>query len=149
MAKSKSASEERLGEQLVEIGGKVRIERGPKLKTGKATEELLSDDVTAKHYHLPRKVTNKDGSTEMVFARDAKGKVIKHGEELTYLDWIGEHHWYVYALRTEVLKDASGNDLLDENGEARTQERWVEVDAVDGEEDEALARAHEVLASEE
>lgn len=134
MAKRPSANEERLSDTLIDLGGRVRIERGPKLKEAKATEQLLSNTVTAEHYQLG--------------ARDAKGRVIERDKPMSYLDWIGEQTWYIYALREEQAVDAVGNAMTDERGNPQMQERWVEVDTVDGDEDEALQRARSVLDSE-
>lgn len=87
----------------------VRIEQGPVLKTAVATEELLHDDNTAPHYHV--------GVRDMEFldalgkpykvpriGRDAKGNVIKLGEEFTYLDHggnatPGKRCFYIYKRR--------------------------------------------------
>ncbi|WP_156911724.1 hypothetical protein [Kaistia adipata] len=74
----------RINEDLIDIGGKVRVERGPARKTGKATEALLDDEKTASHYQLGK--------------FDADGKVIEAGKTMTYLDWLGPKGWYVYAL---------------------------------------------------
>jgi len=75
----------RINEDLIEIGGKARVERGPARKTGKATEKLLANDATAAHYQLG--------------ARDADGKVIEAGKTMAYLDWLaGKTASYVYAL---------------------------------------------------
>lgn len=54
---------------IVEIDGRIRIEPGPRLLTGTATPELLSDAVTAAHYRAPfqRPATQKDGDSVIVF----------------------------------------------------------------------------------
>lgn len=75
----------RINEDLVEIGGKARVERGPTRKTGKATDKLLADDATAAHYRLG--------------APDADGKMIEAGKSMAYLDWLaGKTVSYVYGL---------------------------------------------------
>lgn len=74
----------RINEDLIDIAGKVRVERGPAKRTGKATEAVLDDDRTAAHYQLGR--------------LDADGKVIEAGKSFTYLDWLGPRGWYVYVL---------------------------------------------------
>lgn len=123
--------------ELIQVSDTVRVERGPKRKRGKATAKLLDDAVTADHYHLPREETkvDKDGKTRTVVkkARDSAGRVIeKEGQEIEYLDWKGEHVWYVYQLQhTE-------DEMLDENGkptndeslavETRPVHRYVKVD---------------------
>jgi hypothetical protein len=87
----------RINEDLVEIGGKARVERGPARKTGKATEALLADDKTAAHYQIG--------------ARDADGKVIESGKAMAYLDWLGERGFYVYALVDDAwLEDGFHDD---------------------------------------
>lgn len=72
-----------IGERILSLGGdKVRVEPGPRRRTGKATTELLSDEKTAPHYQAGNP--------------DADGKPIKIGETMTYLDWMGEPVFYVY-----------------------------------------------------
>lgn len=73
-----------INETLTEIDGRVRIESGPKRVVAVATEELLANDATALHYAVGNK--------------DAVGKPIVLGEEMTYIDWMGERGWYVYEL---------------------------------------------------
>jgi len=74
----------RINEDLIDIGGKVRVERGPVRRAGKATEALLADDKTASHYQVGR--------------LDAAGNVIEAGKAFAYLDWLGAKGWYVYVL---------------------------------------------------
>ena len=74
----------KLNDDLSEIDGKVRVERGPVRKTGKATEALLSDDRTKSHYK--------------VGALDAAGQPIVLGKSMTYLDWLADKGFYVYGL---------------------------------------------------
>jgi len=75
----------RINEDLIEIGGKARVERGPARKTGTATEALLGNDQTASHYQLG--------------GNDADGKVIEEGKTMAYLDYLaGRTVFYVYAL---------------------------------------------------
>lgn len=74
----------KVSETATEIDGKVRIDTGPRRKQAVATEEILGDEVTATHYK--------------VGGRDALGKVIALGEEMTYLDWLGDRVFYVYKL---------------------------------------------------
>lgn len=78
----------RKGEMLVFGDDEIRVERGAKLKTGKATKELLSNDATAEHYQLG--------------GPDAYGYPIREGEDFEYLDFggakaEGDFHYYVYA----------------------------------------------------
>lgn len=74
----------KLNDDLTEIDGKVRVERGPARKLAKATEALLSDDRTRPHYQ--------------VGALDAAGAVITLGKPMTYLDWLAVKGFYVYGL---------------------------------------------------
>lgn len=75
----------RINEDLIEIGGKARVERGPARKTGKATDKLLANDKTAAHYQLG--------------ARGADGDLIEAGKTMAYLDYLaGRTVFYVYAL---------------------------------------------------
>lgn len=111
---------ERLSETLIEIDGKVRVERGPARKTAVACPELLCNSCTHPDYqhneHLVGKmVTNpetglleptneakadlslpRDESGGIKVYRDSLGKPIFHGDGMTYLDWLGEFTWYVY-----------------------------------------------------
>jgi hypothetical protein len=62
-----------------------RIEAGPPRKKAVATEELLSDRVTASHYQVGR--------------LDALGKPIQLSQEMDYIDWLCPNKvWYVYKL---------------------------------------------------
>lgn len=58
---------------LVDFSPLVRIETAPVLRTEVATEELLADTATAKHYK--------------VGATDAANNVIELGKPFTYLDY--------------------------------------------------------------
>jgi hypothetical protein len=62
----------------------VRVEPGPARRTAVATEELLADAATAKHYQ--------------VGLRDAAGDPIEIGKEMTYLDYRATRVWKVYLL---------------------------------------------------
>lgn len=140
---------ERLSDTLIEIGGKVRVEQGPELKTAEATEELLDDKVTASHYHAPVEKTHAaSGKTVKVYAKDALGQRIEIGSDMTYLDWLGDRVWYVYVKQWEEVLDASGTPVsLD--GEPQMIERWVEVETLKGSEDEAIERATAILDDQE
>lgn len=85
----------RINEDLVEIGGKARVERGPARRTGKATEALLADDKTAAHYQIG--------------VRDAAGNLIEAGKPMVYLDWLGAKGFYVYS-RVEPTPEKPGGD---------------------------------------
>ncbi|MCX5518435.1 hypothetical protein OSH10_08305 [Kaistia defluvii] len=90
----------RINEDLIEIGGKARVERGPAKKTGKATEKLLANDRTAAHYQLG--------------VRDAAGNLIEAGKPMTYLDWLAPKGFYVYALVDESWVEDSFFGAADE-----------------------------------
>jgi hypothetical protein len=126
---------------IIQVSPTVRVEPGPPRKTAKATQKLLDDKVTAKHYQVGR--------------RDAMGKFIVLGEEMTYLDWKGDKVWYVYKLTaTDVPlhpKCAAQLDPLHKSGslaieDARAVEtgfvhRWLPV-GVHGDKEQALAIAN-------
>lgn len=86
---------------LVQVSDRVRVERGPAKKKAKASDKLLSDEVTAKHY--------KPGKP------DAEGKPIEPGKEMAYLDWKGEHVWKVYKL---IVRPSLGNKYVIESEHA-------------------------------
>jgi len=78
---------------IVEISKTVRIEDHPPRKRAKATEELLDNRVTAKHYQ--------------VGAPDSMGMKIELGKQMDYIDWRcdpEDHDFSVYQLG----KDAEG-----------------------------------------
>ena len=80
--------------KLHELTDTVRVESHPPRKRATATEALLSDTVTARHY--------KEG------AADAKGNPIKLGEPMDFIDWYDRNHdWTVYQkkITTEIDKD--------------------------------------------
>lgn len=76
---------ERKSETIVEIDGVVRLEQGPIRRREIATEEILDNAVTARHYQ--------------VGLPDALGKPIVIGESFDFIDWKSrEKVWYVYSL---------------------------------------------------
>lgn len=118
---------QRLSDTLIEIDGRVRCERGPRLiEVDKATPEILSDDVTARHYH--RGGVDKFGRTIVIdeFEGDVygpdvisaitrrpipnsgpllqrgSGALVRAGQPFAYLDWAGPHVWHIYELTTEA-----------------------------------------------
>ena len=129
-------------ELLIEVDGKVRVERGPPLKTAVATAALLADDVTAPHYHAPRLVRTPNGDV-VISALDAKGQPIKVGEAMTYADWLGAHVWKLYVERAEPQIDASGNPVLGADGTVLLRPRWVQVDE-QADRETAIALAHKL-----
>lgn len=72
----------RINEDLLQVGDKVRIERGPERKTETATEDLLNNDVTATHYAAG--------------APDADGNAIVIGQPMVYVDWLGPRGFYIF-----------------------------------------------------
>jgi len=122
----------RSGENLVEVAGRVRVEKGPRRRQEIATAEILDDKITAGHYQ--------EGKP------DAAGKTIKLGESMDFIDWRGRKAspcWYVYVLKgiDEVVM-TSGPQA----GQKLGQARWVpaETPAFDSE-DAALSYAVELL----
>lgn len=89
-----------LNPTLTEIDGKVRVEIGPPRKREVATEELLSDEVTASHYQVGKP--------------DALNKPIVIGEEMDYLDWKGLWVYHVYVLRDGKWQYVSTADNRDQ-----------------------------------
>lgn len=98
--------------ELIEIGSTIRVENGPVRRTAEATEELLDNTRTATHYQVEEK--------------DALGKSIVLGEDMTYLDYKGEWVWYVYHLEDDET--------------APDGKRWMTVSVEDTKED-AMAAA--------
>lgn len=70
---------------FIQVGPGVRVEPALLRKRAVATDELLDDSVTARHYKLG--------------ALDAKGKKIVLGEPMDYIDWRNrkEKTYNVYA----------------------------------------------------
>lgn len=117
-------------ESLAYCGSDFRIERGPALKTAKATPEMLSDEKTASHYYAPRPMVNaqghpyknKSGKPKMEYARDAVGNPIELNKEFTFLDWKNPdtYVWYVYERfpREVYVNDPkTGAILMDDDTE--------------------------------
>lgn len=102
-----------LSDILVEItsGDSVaRIERGPQRKRAKATDELLSDEVTATHYAVGKP--------------DALNKPIEKGKDMDYIDWKApksEHVWYVYLLEDGRFQPKSNHANRDDAMSAATE----------------------------
>ena len=89
---------ETINENVRKIGTHVWVERGPAVVEATATPEVLSDAVTAPHYHLPKMVQMPSGPQEIV-ARDAYGKEIRAGRKFSFVDWMkpsDQRPWYVY-----------------------------------------------------
>ncbi|MET4636147.1 hypothetical protein [Kaistia defluvii] len=90
----------RINEDITEIDGKARVERGPAKRTGKATAKLLANDKTAAHYQLGH--------------RDAAGEVIEADKTMTYLDWLNPKGFYVYS-RVEPTEDLPEGSWLEDS----------------------------------
>jgi hypothetical protein len=135
----------KINERLTEWKGKARVEQGPALKKAKATRELLHNSLTADHYQ--------EG------LRDARGKPIKVGDEMHYLDHLAPHGFYVYehqgiipvtydkrALAVQDGTAKAGDPVIDPStGKPMTVENWVEVGYFDSYE-EAEAKADEIAS---
>jgi hypothetical protein len=94
---------------MIEIGGTVRIEPGPRLVRAEATEELLANDATADHYFAGERdtgMTDNDDNPVMHTGIDAEANPIEVGKEMAYLDWLAfqkdgdgrDQVYYVYQL---------------------------------------------------
>lgn len=82
----------KISDDLYEVDGRVRLERGPCLCRETATEELLADDRTARHY--------------VVGGIDRDGNPIVLGKEMSFLDYLKPYGWYVYLLEADpTVKD--------------------------------------------
>jgi hypothetical protein len=132
-----------IGDNIIEIDGKVRIEVGPARIKAIATKELLDDKVTAAHYQVSQPVFDPSDPKKQIgwTSVDALGKPIKLGEEFTYIDWKGLQPpvHYVYTLETvEEVNDITG---------VKTKvDRWLPKDAKPTEQ-EALSAATSIAAS--
>ena len=78
---------ETINENVRKLGEHVWVERGPAIIEATATPEVLSDAVTAPHYHLPKTVQMPSGPQEIV-ARDARGQEIRAGRKFSFVDWL-------------------------------------------------------------
>ncbi len=98
--------------ELIQISESVRVESGPRREKAIATAELAPDlDAKGKikdvleqtHRTLPNgKRLAKHYKLGM---RDAWGKIIKEGEEFTFLDYFGDQVWHMYQLEDVPLED--------------------------------------------
>ncbi len=99
---------------ITDIDDVYRIEPGPVRKKAVASEELLSDEVTARHYFAGvRKEpaydregklrTDPDGKPVYIehVGVDANGRQIKLGEEMEYIDWKSKDRTYYVYKRDE------------------------------------------------
>lgn len=99
---------------IIFVGDKVAIERGPARLTAKATEELLSNNVTADHYQPPRPATPEEIERADILTKgdqrlflDAAGVPIELGKTMTYLDHLNpEPGFYIMELADRPDYDA-------------------------------------------
>lgn len=98
--------------ELIQVTPTVRVECGPVRRATIATEEVLDDRMTARHYQEARP--------------DAMGKPIEIGEPMTYLDYRGPWGWHVYQVQP-VMLDAAGRLTDDPSKGVTPDERYVEV----------------------
>lgn len=106
---------------MTDIDDFIRIEPGHKHKKAVATEELLSDEVTARHYYagvrkepvyLANGEQRKDPDGNLVYADrvgiDALGKPIELGKEMDYIDWKSKERSYNVYKKT-LVKGVDGD----------------------------------------
>lgn len=105
---------------LINIGDNVRIEPAPKRVTAIATEELLSDAITAAHYQVGQP--------------DAFGKPIALGEEMTYLCWGGADEPPIVVQNVYQLQPIPEDEQI----EGGATERFICVGSYDSR-DEAVS----------
>ena len=87
---------------MIQVTDFIRVDCGKVRKRAVATEELLSDDVTATHYKL---ILGQDKDGNNVPGRGADGEIIELGKEMEYLDHKSkELEWVVYQLEAEVAE---------------------------------------------
>lgn len=143
----------KIGDDITEIDGVVRIEPGPRRYTEIATLELLSNEITASHYHAPfqrqartkdRKITfegetyvvseegdpvvDEQGAPVMIthYAIDAIGRPIRLGEPMSFINWKQrktDRTFYVY--RKQVADDGVERFLLE--GDRATYEEAMSL----------------------
>jgi len=132
-----------LSETLIEYDGRVRIERGPRLfEVAKATPELLSNDITAGHYHRggrdkfnriividefegdvfgpdrphPTK-KKKDGSPVLIpnsgeLLTRGAGPLVKEGQPFAYLNWLEDRENWPWHLYELATEEWTGPNTL-------------------------------------
>lgn len=118
-------------ENIVEISGRFRVEKGPRRVRDVATDASLDDSVTARHY--------KSGMP------DAKGHIIKPGEAFDYIDWKQRKKAPVFTLYKLARTDAV---LMREGplrGQKLLQPRWLPESEPFQTEEEAIAHALELM----
>lgn len=113
---------------ITNIGDKIRIEPCPKRVTEIATEELLSDTLTAAHYQV--------GGT------DASGRPIVLGEPMTYLCWGGADAAPIIVQNVYQMTPIPEEELID----GGATERFVCVGSYDTR-DEAISAGTAIAIS--
>lgn len=120
------------GDAILELdGGAYRIEAGPPLKRGKATDpakdedSLLHDSRTPEHYRLG--------------GLDAKAQPIEEGKQFHYLDWVCERTFYLYRKRElsedeQKERETTYSYVYEELGTFDSQEAAVDAAHTDAKE---------------
>jgi hypothetical protein len=91
----------KVSDTITDIEGKskVRVEQGHVRRKAVATEELLSNEVTASHYHAPIEETV-NGEQKVRYAIDSFGKRIELGKPMDYVDWLSDARvYYLYIWK--------------------------------------------------
>ena len=85
---------------LIQVNDRVRVERGVSRRFTVATEEVLSNVVTAPHYVQGRP--------------DAAGNKIEIGSPMVYLDYYGSPVWHIYVKEDgRYIEKSTAPDLDD------------------------------------
>jgi hypothetical protein len=134
------AEARRIG-NILAIGDTIRIEPGPALIRAVATPELLANDVTADHYQAPRDATpeeiaSKDFDTPegVFYAKDAMGQPIVLGQEMAYLDWLGDRNgnegatvFYTYAHEPRTAAERKALEIPADATDPEMTHIWREI----------------------
>lgn len=110
-------------EPFVQVSPTVRVEMGPKRQKAVAGVELAPDlDEKGKPRDMedqPRKRLANGKTLARHYKlgmRDARGKVIQEGEEFTFLDYFGEHVYYIYQLEDVEIDAATLERIAQSKG---------------------------------
>ncbi len=138
---------------ILRIGDTIRIEPSPVLITAKATEEILSNEVTAAHYQASRPATDDEIADPAVATPDGLrtfvdvfGKPIVLGDDMQYWDHLGFARgdadstcWMIYAYgpmtaaqRKERGVTEADRKRMTDDAVARTpsDEEWAEMTSI-------------------
>lgn len=115
---------------LITVAERFRIQRGPRRIVAVASEETLSDEVTAKHYYAGvRKVKTRDGAGRVKMVEkvgiDCRGEPIEIGKEFEYVDWRGRNRNPVWTVFEHVKTDEILMNQGPMKGRKILQERWL------------------------